>query len=46
METQTQCKERWSKAFRPLIGRTIRGVRWMDEAEQKKLDWFNSAILI
>lgn len=46
-ESREDCKARWAKVFQPLVGRTIRAVRWMDEEEMKEMgDWFSAPIVI
>lgn len=45
-ENTEQCKERWSKAFAPLIGTRITNIRYLSPEEQNELDWHESAIVI
>jgi hypothetical protein len=41
-----ELKHKWAKSFQPLVGRTIKSVRWMLDAEQKKLNWYHAPIVI
>ena len=37
---------RWSKAFTPLLGKKIVGIRWMSNKEAKEMDWNGLAIVL
>lgn len=45
-ESREDCKARWSKVFQPLVGRTIRAIRYMTEVEAGDMDWHDAPIVI
>jgi hypothetical protein len=50
MKTKTalneKLKQEWADRFKPLVGRTIASVRWMDEEEMEASGWERSPIVL
>jgi hypothetical protein len=41
-----QLKSEWTKRLQPLVGRKIRGVRYLTDGETADLGWQQSAVVI
>lgn len=39
-------KDRWTKAFQPLVGRRITSVRWMSDKERKAAGWYSCPMIL
>jgi hypothetical protein len=39
-------RQKWSDRLQPLVGRTIRRVRYLNDEEQSNVGWDRSAVMI
>lgn len=45
-KTNRELRADWSNRLAPLIGRTIKSVRWMSPTEVEKIGWYSAPIVL